>query len=73
MRGNYPDGVKYAMQYGNAAGETIVRYDNFPDHPDVSRHHKHRADGTVEAIEFEGLRALYERFKTEVIQHGHDW
>ncbi|MFB6189720.1 MAG: DUF6516 family protein, partial [Halapricum sp.] len=35
----YPDGVKYSMQYGNAAGETIVRYDNFPDPPDVTHHH----------------------------------
>jgi hypothetical protein len=21
----YPDGIKYSMQYGNAAGETIIR------------------------------------------------
>jgi hypothetical protein len=69
----YPEGVKYSMQYGNAAGETIVRYDNFPDHPDAARHHKHTADGTVEEIEFEGLRPLYERFETEVRNYGHDW
>jgi hypothetical protein len=69
----YPDGIKYAMQYGNAAGETIVRYDNFPDHPGAAHHHKHRADGTVKDIEFEGLRSLFERFKNEVIDHGHNW
>jgi hypothetical protein len=71
--GRYPEGIKYSMQYGNAAGETIIRYDNFPDHPDTSQHHKHRADGTVECIDFDGLQALFERFKTEVIEHGHDW
>ena len=35
----YPEGIKYSMQYGNAAGETIIRYDNFPDHPDAAHHH----------------------------------
>lgn len=61
------------MQYGNAAGETIVRYDNFPDHPEAAHHHKHRADGTVEDVDFEGLYALFQRFQSEVIDHGHDW
>jgi len=51
----YPDGTKYSMQYGNAAGETIIRYDNFPDHPDASHHHKHLADGRVDDVEFNGL------------------
>lgn len=69
----YPEGVKYSMQYGNAAGETIIRYDNFPDHPDAATHHKHRADGTVEDVDFDGLESLFERFKTEVNEHGHDW
>ena len=69
----YPEGVKYSMQYGNAAGETIIRYDNFPDHPDAAHHHKHRADGTVVDVDFDGLQPLFERFKSEVIDHGHDW
>ncbi|WP_336001414.1 toxin-antitoxin system TumE family protein [Halorientalis halophila] len=69
----YPKGIKYSMQYGNAAGETIVRYDNFPDHPDAARHHKHTASGTVEDVEFEGVRDLFARFKTEVQRHGDDW
>ena len=47
----YPEGVRYSMQYGNAAGETIVRYDNFPDHPGAAHHHKHRSDGSVEDID----------------------
>lgn len=69
----YPDGIKYSMQYGNAAGETILRYDNFPGHPDAAQHHKHRADGTVEDIDFEGIQSLFERFKSEVREYGHDW
>lgn len=69
----YPEGIKYSMQYGNAAGETIVRYDNFPDHPDATHHHKHLEDGSVEDIEFEGVRPLFQRFKNEVKDHGHDW
>ena len=50
----YPDGIKYSMQYGTKSGETIVRYDNFPDHPDATNHHKHTADGEVVDVEFEG-------------------
>lgn len=69
----YPDGVKYSMQYGTTAGETILRYDNFPDHPDATRHHKHRPDGSVEDIEFNGLEPLYQQFKSEVTEYGHDW
>lgn len=69
----YPEGIKYSMQYGNVAGETIVRYDNFPDHPGASRHHRHQADGEVAAVDFESLRDLYERFKHEVRNHGDEW
>lgn len=69
----YPEGIKYSMQYGDTAGDTIIRYDNFPDHPGAAHHHKHCPDGTVEDVDFEGLAALFRRFKTEVRQHGHDW
>jgi hypothetical protein len=69
----YPEGIKYSMQYGNAAGETIVRYDNFPDHPAAAHHHKHTADGSVVDIDFDGLETLFERFRTEVNEYGHDW
>ncbi|WP_121742843.1 toxin-antitoxin system TumE family protein [Natronorubrum halophilum] len=69
----YPEGVKYSMQYGTSDGETIVRYDNFPDHPDAARHHKHLPNGGVEDTDFTGLEALYDRFKQEVRNHGEHW
>ena len=63
MSDRYPEGIKYSMQYGNAAGETIIRYDNFPDNPDAAHHHKHRADGAVVDVDFDGLQPLFQRFK----------
>ena len=59
------------MQYGRSdalEGDngTIIRYGNFPDHPDTPLHHKHTADGGIEAVDFDGLLALYRRFKQEV-------
>lgn len=69
----YPEGIRYSMQYGNVAGETIIRYDDFPDHPGTARHHKHTAEGDVEAVEFVTLSELYERFKHEVSRHGDEW
>lgn len=69
----YPDGVKYSFQYGALDGETVLRYDNFPDHPGAPVHHKHTREGSVEGIEFDGIAPLYQRFKDEVNQHGHNW
>lgn len=69
----YPDGLKYSMQYGSTDGETIIRYDNFPDHPGAALHHKHHSDGSVEDIEFPGLEPLFDRFKAEVQNHGEHW
>lgn len=71
----FPEGVKYSMQYGTTDGETIIRYDNHPDYPGVGRHHRHGSSDPhdVEEIEFEGLEALYRRFKREVNEHGDDW
>jgi hypothetical protein len=68
----YPDEVKYTMQFGNPDGETLVRYDNFPDHPGVTNHHKHTQRG-VEDVEFESLHSLVRQFKTEVRDHGYEW
>jgi hypothetical protein len=61
------------MQYGTIDGETLVRYDNFPEHPGVEDHHKHMADGSVESIDYEGLWPLFKRFKKEVRNHGEYW
>lgn len=68
-----PEGIRYSMQYGNVAGETIDRYDNFPDHPDAARHHKHTVDGDVEDVEFESLGAVFDRFKNDVRTYGDEW
>jgi hypothetical protein len=69
----YPEGIKYSMQYGTTDGKTVVRYDNFPDHPEAANHHKHTADGSVESIDFDGIRPLFERFKREVRNYGEHW
>ncbi|MEM4781092.1 MAG: DUF6516 family protein [Halalkalicoccus sp.] len=67
----YPDGVRYSMQYDRKGGETVFRYDNFPDHPGSATHHKHLADGTVADVDFPGWKALFRRFKTEVNEREH--
>ena len=69
----YPEGIRYSMQYGTADGGTIVRYDNFPDHPGADNHHRHTCDGRVEDVEFRGLRSHFERFKREVRDKGDEW
>lgn len=72
----YPDGVKYSMQYGrtDTTGEgTIIRYDNFPDHPDAPRHHKHTEHGDIEPVDFDSIQELYHDFKQEVRTYGEPW
>lgn len=44
---------------------TLIRYDNAHG----GRHERHNPDGTVEAVDFPGIVALYERFLREVA----DW
>ena len=68
----YPEGVKYSFQYGTLDGETIFRYDNFPDHPGVDRHHKHNSDNPddVENVDFTDIESLYTRFEREVRNNG---
>ena len=74
----YPDGVKYSMQYGRTDAHdgddgTIIRYDNFPDHPDAPRHHKHTEEGAIEPVDFDGLLPLFRDFKQEVQDYGEPW
>lgn len=61
------------MQYGSTDGGTILRYDNFPDHPGAPIHHKHVGEDSVDSVDFEGVRPLYRRFKREVRDHGEHW
>ena len=72
------------MQYGYKRSDdasdvknddgTIIRFDNFPDHPEAPRHHKHLPDGSIEDVDFEGIRPLFHRFRTEVTEnYGERW
>jgi hypothetical protein len=71
----YPDGVKYSLQYGSLEpAETIIRYDNFPDHKGAPRHHKHTESGEVVGVDYDGIRKLYQQFRQEVRDdHGEEW
>lgn len=62
----FPQGLKYSLQYMDADGDTLLRFDNAPYHLDVGRHHRHTPEGDVEAVEFTSLTALIERFQNEV-------
>lgn len=67
----YPEEVKYGLQFGERDGETIFRYDNFPDHPGAAHHHKHIGENHVVDVDFTGVSDLYEQFKQEVDDHEH--
>lgn len=58
----YPEGVKYRFQYMTNTGTTILRFDNFPEHPAVDRHHYHTPDGVFDDIEYTGLKDHIQRF-----------
>jgi hypothetical protein len=59
---DYPDGVKYRFQYMDTDGTTLLRFDNFPNHSGVDRHHYHTPDGAFDDIEYEGLTAHIQKF-----------
>ncbi|MFC3959722.1 toxin-antitoxin system TumE family protein [Halovivax cerinus] len=61
----FPEGLKYSFQYLGPADDAILRYDNANDAHGVGRHHRHYR-GTVEGIEFEGLRSHVRTFLDEV-------
>jgi len=63
---DYPEGLKYSFQYMDADGDTLLRYDNAPHHPEIGRHHRHTPEGDIEGLAFEGLAALVDAFQTEV-------
>lgn len=66
---NYPEGVKYRFQYMADDGRTLLRFDNFPDHPGVTRHHCHTPDGVYDDIEYTSLRDHVQRFYNEMDDH----
>lgn len=63
---DYPEGVKYRFQYMAEDGRTLLRFDNFPDHPGVDRHHYHTPDGVYDDIEYTGLQDHVQSFYDEV-------
>lgn len=58
----YPSGWDYTLHFGTLDGDTILRYDNA--HERTQGHDRHTTDG-VEEIEFPGMSALIQRFRTE--------
>lgn len=63
---DYPEGVKYRFQYMAKDGRTLLRFDNFPNHSGVDRHHYHTPDGVVDAIEYTGLKDHVQKFYDEM-------
>lgn len=59
---DYPEGVKYRFQYMAADGRTLLRFDDYPFHPDVGRHHYHTPDGVFDDIEYDGLPSHVRKF-----------
>jgi len=58
----YPSGWDYSLHLGEVGGDTVLRYDNA--HERTKGHERHTGD-EVEVIDFPGMLALYDRFKTE--------
>lgn len=63
---DYPEGIKYRFQYMDANGQTLLRFDNFHDHPGVDRHHYHTPDGVYDDIEYTGLKDHVQTFDDEM-------
>jgi hypothetical protein len=65
-RDDYPGGVTYRFQYMTHGGRTLLRFDNYPNHPQVDRHHYHTPIGVYDDIEYTGLTAHVQQFYTEM-------
>ncbi|MEY7852050.1 DUF6516 family protein [Natrarchaeobius sp. A-rgal3] len=59
---DYPEGVKYRFQYMAEDGRTLLRFDNFPDHPNVDRHHYHTPTSVEDDVEYTGLKDHVQKF-----------
>jgi len=47
-------------------GRTRRRFNNFPNHPNVDRHHYHTPDGVADDIEYTGLADHIRQFHAEI-------
>ncbi|WP_129116597.1 toxin-antitoxin system TumE family protein [Halegenticoccus tardaugens] len=66
----FPEGLKYSLQYVEPNGTPRLRYDNYHPDPDLGRHHRHTPTEDT-SIEYEGLRAHVRRFQQEVYEIRH--
>ena len=63
---DYPEGIKYRFQYMDTNDDLLLRFDNFPHHPDVRRHHYHTPEGVFDDLEFVDLDSHVRTFETAV-------
>jgi len=70
---DYPDGVKCRFQYMTADGRTLLRFDNYPHHPGVDRHHYHTPDGVFDDVEYAGLKDRVRAFYAEMDARRERW
>lgn len=63
---DYPEGVKYRFQYMAEDGRTLLRFDNYPNHPGVDRHHSHTPTGVYDDIEYTDLKTHVQQFYNEI-------
>lgn len=50
-------------------GQTLLRFDNFPNHPGVDRHHYYTPDGVDDDIEYTGLTDHVQAFYDAMDDH----
>lgn len=63
---SYPEGVYYRMQYYDTeTGETLLRYDDAHEDPEIGWHHRHAGDEHT-ATEFSDIGSHKDRFLDEV-------
>lgn len=67
---DFPLGLKYSFQYMAADGTTLLRFDNYPHHPNVDNHHRHTRE-SVENIDYTSINDHIDRFREEMDEH-HD-
>lgn len=50
-------------------GKTLLRFDNFPDHPEVDRHHYQTPGGVYDDIDYTSLREHVQAFYDAMDDH----